>query len=96
MSGFGFYRGLLKFKWHPVMVVLSFFLIIMTVIGPSVGKPFIGILGLLTLFLFFITAMIGLSIHQQWLNIRFICHPIMVIISFIIAIIHGPIRDFNF
>ena len=88
--GLSFYRGLLRFKWHPIMVVVSFFLaIIMTIIGPSVGKPSIGILGLFTLFSFFITAMIGLSIHQRWLNIRFIWHPIMVIISFILAIIHG-------
>ena len=97
MSGFGFYRGLLKFKWHPIMVVVSFFLaIIMTIIGPSVGKPFIGILGLLTLFSFFITAMIGLSIHQQWLNIRFIWHPILVIISFILAIVHGLLGILTF
>jgi len=88
--GLSFYRGLLKFKWHPIMVVVSFFLaIIMTIIGPSVGKPFIGILGLFTLFSFVITAMIGLSIHHRWLNIRFIWHPIMVIVSFILAIIHG-------
>ena len=88
--GISFYRGLLRFKWHPIMVVVSFFLaIIMTIIGPSVGKPSIGILGLITLFSFFITAMIGLSIHQRWFNIRFIWHPIMVIISFILAIIHG-------
>ena len=97
MSGFGFYRGLLKFKWHPIMVVVSFFLaIIMTIIGLSLGKPFIGILGLLTLFSFFITAMIGLSIHQQWLNIRFIWHPILVIISFILAIVHGLLGILTF
>jgi hypothetical protein len=23
--GLSFYRGLLKFKWHPIMVVVSFF-----------------------------------------------------------------------
>ncbi len=90
MVGISFYRGLLRFKWHPRMVVVSFFLaIIMTVIGPSAGKPFTGILGILTLFSFSITALIGLSIHQRWMNIRFIWHPIMVIISFILAIIHG-------
>jgi len=88
--GLSYYRGLLRFKWHPRMVVVSFFLaIIMTIIGPSADKPSIGILGVVTLFSFFITAMIGLSIHQRWLNIRFIWHPIMVIISFILAIIHG-------
>ena len=87
--GLSFYRGLLRFKWHPIMVVVFFLAIIMTIIGPSAGKPSIGILGVITLFSFFITAMIGLSIHQRWLNIRFIWHPIIVIISFILAIIHG-------
>lgn len=88
--GVGFYRGLLRFKWHPTMVVVSFFwAVIMTVVGVSAGNPTIGILGLLTLFLFFIAAMLGLSIHQRWLNIRFIWHPVMVVISFIFATIHG-------
>ena len=88
--GISFYRGLLRFKWHPTMVVVSFFLaIIMTVVGVSAGNPTIGILGLLTLFLFFIAAILGLSIHQRWLNTRFTWHPIMVVISFILATIHG-------
>ena len=88
--GFSYYRGLLRFKWHPRMVVVSFFFaIIMTIIGPSAGKPSVGVLGIVTLFSFFITAMIGLSIHQRWSKIRFIWHPTMVSISFILAIIHG-------
>ena len=88
--GVSYYRGLLRFKWHPRMVAVTFFFaIFMTIIGPSAGKPSIGVLGIVTLFSFFITAMIGLSIHQQWSNIRFKWHPTMVIISFIFAIIHG-------
>ena len=88
--GISFYRGLLRFKWHPTMVLVSFFLaIIMAVVGISAGNPFIGILGLWTLLLFFITAMLGLSIHKRWLNVRFMWHPAMVVISFIFATIHG-------
>ena len=88
--GLSYYRGLLKFKWHPRMVVVSFFFgIIMTIIGHSAGKPSVGVLGIVTIFSFLITALIGLSIHQRWSNIRFRWHPTMVIISFIFAIIHG-------
>ena len=53
-----------------------------------IGKHFIGILGILTLFSFFITAMLGLAFHHRWWNIRFIWHPVMVIISFVLAFIN--------
>ncbi len=87
--GLSYYRGLLRFKWHPTMVVVSFILAItMTIIGSTAGSPTVGILGLLTLFSFFITAMLGLSIHKRWLNIRFRWHPTMVVVSFILASIH--------
>ena len=90
LFGLSYYRGLLKFKWHPRMVVISFILaIFMAIIGPSAGKPPIGMIGLVTLFSFFITAMIGLSIHHRFFNIRFRWHPTMVVISFILATIHG-------
>lgn len=90
--GISFYRGLIRFKWHPTMVVVSFFLaIIMAVVGVSAGNITIGVLGLLTLFSFFIAAMLGLSIHKRWLNVRFIWHPVMVFISFIFATIHGTL-----
>jgi hypothetical protein len=88
--GFSYYKGWLTFKWHPIMVVISFiFLIFMTVIGLSLHKPLIGILGLLTLFLFLIAAMIGVGIHQRRLNIRFTWHPTLVVIAFIFAVLHG-------
>lgn len=88
--GLSFYRGLLKFKWHPTMVVVSFFLaIIMAVVGISAGNPLVGIWGALTLFSFFIAAIFGLSIHQRWLNIRFRWHPMIVVVSFILATIHS-------
>lgn len=88
--GISFYRGLLRFKWHPTMVVVSFFLaIIMTVVGVSAGNPAVGILGILTLFSFFIAAILGLSIHQRWLNVKFMWHPAVVVISFIFAAMHG-------
>ena len=95
--GISFYRGLLRFKWHPTMVVVSFLLaIIMAVVGVSAGNPSVGALGLLTLFLFFIAAMLGLSIHKRWLNIRFIWHPAMVVVSFIFATIHGILGVLTF
>jgi hypothetical protein len=88
--GISFYRGLLRFKWHPAMVAVSFFLaIIMTVVGVSAGNPLVGILGILTLFSFFIAAILGLSIHQRWLNAKFMWHPVVVVISFIFATMHG-------
>ena len=88
--GIGFYRGLLRFKWHPAMVAVSFFwAIIMTVVGVSAGNPLVGILGVLTLFSFFIAMMLGLSIHKRWLNVRFMWHPVVVVISFIFATMHG-------
>lgn len=88
--GLSYYKGWLKFKWHPTMVVISFiFLIFMTVIGLSLHKPLIGILGLLTLFSFFIAAMIGVGIHQRRLNIQFRWHPTVVVIAFIFAVLHG-------
>lgn len=95
--GFSYYRGWLQFKWHPTMVIISFiFAIFMTVIGLSLHKPLVGILGLLTLFSFFIAAMIGIGIHQRQLNIRFIWHPILVIISFIFAVGHGVLGILTF
>ncbi len=95
--GFSYYRGLLKFKWHPTMVIISFILaIFMTVIGISLRKPFVSILGILTIFTFFVASMIGLSIHQRWVNTRFIWHPIIVIVAFIFAIFHGIVGILTF
>ena len=80
----------IRFTWHPTMVAISFSLaIIMSILGPAVGRPFIGFLGIITLISFSITAMLGIIIHKRWLNIRFIWHPTMVTISFFLAIIHG-------
>lgn len=88
--GFSYYRGWLQFKWHPAMVVVSFiFAVLMTIIGLSLHKPLVGILGLLTLFSFVIAAMIGVGIHQRRLNIRFIWHPVVVVIAIIFAVLHG-------
>lgn len=88
--GFSYYRGWLQFKWHPAMVVVSFiFAVLMTLIGLSLHKPLVGILGLLTLFSFVIAAMIGVGIHQRRLNIRFIWHPVVVVIAIIFAVLHG-------
>ncbi len=88
--GISYYRGWLRFKWHPTMVVVSFSLaIIMTAVGTSVNDITVGGLGFLTLFSFFITALLGLGIHQRWFNIRFRWHPLMVVVSFILATIHG-------
>lgn len=90
--GLRYYRGLIKFKWHPTMVVISFILAItMGIIGFTAGSPTVGVLGLLTIFSFFITAMLGLSIHHRWLHIRFRWHPTMVVVSFILASIHAVI-----
>ncbi len=80
----------IRFMWHPTMVGISFSLaIIMGILGPAVGSPFVGILGIITLISFSITAMLGIIIYKNWLNIRFIWHPTMVGISFSLAIIHG-------
>ncbi|UTB32344.1 MAG: hypothetical protein NKF70_12760 [Methanobacterium sp. ERen5] len=88
--GFSYYRGWLQFKWHPAMVVVSFiFAVLMTLIGLSLHKPLVGILGLLTLFSFVIAAVIGVGIHQRQLNIRFIWHPVVVVIAIIFAVLHG-------
>jgi len=90
--GISFYQGLLKFKWHPTMVVVSFFLaIIMTVVGISAGNITVGVIGLLALLSFFTAAMLGLSVHKRLLNIRFVWHPVMVVISFIFAAIHSTL-----
>ena len=88
--GLSFYRGLLRFKWHPTMAVVSFFFaIIMAVVGLSAGNLFVGFWGNLTLFSFFIAAMLGLSIHKKWLNIRFRWHPTIVVVSFVLATVHS-------
>jgi hypothetical protein len=82
----------INFIWHPTMVGISFSLaIIMGVLGRTVGSPFIGILGIITLISFSITAMLGIIIYKRWSNIRFIWHPTMVGISFSLAIIHGAL-----
>lgn len=95
--GISYYKGWLKFKWHPVMVVVSFiFAVLMTVIGLTLHKPLIGILGLLALFSFLIAAMIGVGIHQRRLNIRFIWHPTVVVIAIIFALIHGIVGIMTF
>lgn len=88
--GISYYRGLLKFKWHPTMIVVSFFLaIVMAIVGVSAGNPPVGILGLFTLLLFSTAAIIGLSIHKRKLDIRFMWHPAVVSVAFIFATIHG-------
>ena len=90
--GISIYKGLLhiKFIWHPTMAGISFSLaIIMAILGYTVGIPLIGILGIITLISFSTTAILGISIHKRWVNIKFIRHPTMAGISFLLAIVHG-------
>lgn len=80
----------IRFMWHPTMVVIAFSLaIIMGILGPAVGRPLTGILGIITLISFSITALLGINYYKGWFKIRFIWHPTMVAISFALAIIHG-------
>ena len=81
----------IRFKWHPAMVVISLLLaIFMGIIGIEVGKPNIGIVGILSLFLFIIAMMLGFSFYKRRLK-HFILHPAFVLIAFIFAIIHGTL-----
>jgi hypothetical protein len=68
----------------------------MTVIGLSLHKPLVGILGILALFSFLVASMIGLGIHQRRLNIQFIWHPTLVIVAFIFAVLHGVLGVLTF
>jgi len=95
--GFSYYRGWLKFKWHPTMVVISFILaMLMTFIGLSLHKPLVGTLGILALFSFIIASLIGLGIHQRKFSLQFTWHPGLVIFAFIFAVLHGVVGVLTF
>ena len=90
--GLMIFRGRsIPFKWHPTMAGISIIIgIIHGILGISTGRPFIILLGIITITLFLITASIGLMIFKGR-NIPFKIHPTMASIAIMVGIIHGTL-----
>lgn len=90
--GFMIFRGVkIPFKYHPTMAGISIAVgIVHGILGVSTGRSFIILLGITTIFLFLITASIGLLIFRGK-HIPFKIHPTMASIAIIVGLTHGSL-----
>lgn len=90
--GLMIFRGVrIPFKFHPIMAGIAVSVgVAHGILGLSTGRSFIILLGVTTIFLFIITASIGLMIFKGR-NIPFKVHPTMASIAIILGIVHGSL-----
>lgn len=90
--GFMIFRGVgIPFKFHPTLAGISVAVgIAHGILGVSTGRSFVVLIGITTIFLFLITASIGLLIFRGK-HIPFKYHPAMAITAIIVGITHGSL-----
>ncbi len=90
--GLMIFRGVrIPFKFHPTMAGIAIgFGIVHGILGVSTGRSLVILLGITTIFLFIITASIGLMIFKGR-SIPFKIHPTMAGVGVLLGLVHGSL-----